>query len=92
MRLAIGIDGGAGIDSGTVLPGPSACAAPFGDGVWLRGAGSAAADFSSPLPRVTPAAAAHRLTQLWGTWCFLAAAFTPLLRTSPRTVSRSSVV
>jgi hypothetical protein len=43
-------------------------------------------------PRVTPAALAHRLTQLCGTSCFFDAAITPLARTSATTASRCSLV
>jgi hypothetical protein len=43
----------------------------------------------SPTSRFTPAAEAHRLTQLFGTPCFFAASATPIRRTSARTAFRS---
>jgi len=68
-----------------VLALSSACPDSFG-GVPL-GDDFADDDFPSTA-RFTPANVAHRLTQLCGTRCFVAAATTPLVRTSASTALR----
>ena len=73
---------GPGVEAGLA----SARAGSLGDGVPIPDP-SVADDDSSLTNRFTPAAAAHRLTQLCGTQCFFAAPMTPIVRTSARTAS-----
>jgi len=90
-----------GDDAFVTDTGDGAFVADAGAGAFVADAGDGAGGVAAPrstlagdgagragAPRFTPALDAHRLAQLCGTPCFVAAAVTPMVRTSASTASR----